>query len=147
MALYEDKEKEEDDLYQKKKEQEQQKMLKRMRKERKERKKNMRARRARLDGMEKEKLMRWKEKEKKHGMVGMGERARTAREKWMDHQEHEVMLNLSIMAGKLSDDWLVEERRTPIEMFWKCWDSKQIERSRLGNKQREEVKKIVNRDC
>jgi hypothetical protein len=29
----------------------------------------------------------------------------------MDHQEHEVvMLNLSIMAGKLSDDRLVEER-------------------------------------
>jgi hypothetical protein len=65
-------------LYQKKKEQEQQKMRKRMRKERKERKKNMRARRARLDGMEKEELMRWKEKEKKHGMVGMGERARMA---------------------------------------------------------------------
>jgi hypothetical protein len=65
------KEKKEDDLYQKKKkEQEQQKMLKRMRKERKERKKNMRARRARLDGMKKEELMRWKE-EKKHGMVGM----------------------------------------------------------------------------
>ncbi len=38
----------------------------------------MRARRARLDGMEKEELMRWKEKEKKHGMVGMGERARMA---------------------------------------------------------------------
>ncbi len=61
--------------------------------------------------------MRWKEKEKKHGMVGMGERARTAREKWMDNQEHEVvMLNLSIMAGKLSDDRLVEERRTPMDM-------------------------------
>jgi 3-deoxy-D-arabino-heptulosonate 7-phosphate (DAHP) synthase len=141
------KEKDEDDLYQKKKkEKEQQKMTKRMRKERKKRKKNIRARRARLDGMEE--LMRWKEKEKKHGMVGMGERARTAREKWMDCQEHEVvMLNLSIKARKLSDYRLVEERRTPMDMFWKCWDSKQIERSRMGNKLREEVKKIVNRDC
>jgi hypothetical protein len=55
--------------------------------------------------MEKEELMRWKEKEKEDG---------TAREKWMNRQEHEVvMLNLSILAGKLSDEQLVEEKRTP----------------------------------
>jgi hypothetical protein len=70
-----------------------------------------------------------------------------AREKWMDRQHEIVMLNHSIMAGKLRDDQLVEERRTAMDMFWKCWDRKQIERSRMGNKQREEVKKIVNRDC
>jgi hypothetical protein len=52
----------------------------------------------------------------------------------MDRQEHDVvMLNLSIMGGgELSDDRLVEERRTTMDMFWKCWDSKQIERSGCG---------------
>jgi hypothetical protein len=122
-----------------KKKEKEKEILNIMRKEKKERKKKMRARRARLDQLEKEELMWWTEKEKKHG---------TAREKWMDRQEHEVvMLNLSIMAEKLSDDRLVEEQRTPVDMFWKCWDSKQIERSRMGEKQREEVKKIVNKDC
>jgi hypothetical protein len=116
------KEREEDDLSQKeKKEQEEQKMLKRMRKERKERKK-MRAVGAELVRKEKEELMRWKGKEKKHGMVGMRflnkeERARVEREKCMDHQEHEViMLNTSIMV-KLNSDQLVEEHRTSMEMF------------------------------
>jgi hypothetical protein len=75
------------------------------------------------------------------------ERARAEREKCMDHQEHEVMmLNISIMAEKLHSDRLVEEHRTPMEMFWKCWDSKQIKRSRMGKKQQEEVKKILNRE-
>jgi hypothetical protein len=61
--------------------------------------------------LEKEELMRWNEKEKMNG---------TSRKKWMDRQEHEVvMLNLSIMAEKLSDDRLVEEKRTPMDMFWK----------------------------
>jgi hypothetical protein len=129
--------KEEDDLYKKKKkEQEQQKMLKRMRKERKERKKKMRARRTRVDRMEKEELMRWKEKEKEDG---------TAREKWMKCQEHEVaMLNLSILAGKLSDERLVEEKRTPMGMILRSWHRKQIEKGQMGTKQKEEVEKIFN---
>jgi len=99
-----------------------------MGKERKERKK-MRAVGAELDRMKKEELMRWKEKEKKFCMVGMRflnkeERARAEREKWMDHQDHEVMmLNISIMAEKLNSNRLVEEHRTPMEMFWKYWDS------------------------
>jgi hypothetical protein len=60
------------------------------------------------------------------------------------YQDHEVMmLNISIMADKLNSNRLVEEHRTPMEMFWKCWDSKQIERSRMGKKQQEEVKKIL----
>ncbi len=72
--------------------------------------------------------MRWKEKEKKNCMVGMRflnteEGARAEREKWMDHQDHEVMmLNISIIAEKLNSDRLVEEHRTSMEMFWKCWD-------------------------
>jgi len=111
-------------------------LLSKMRKDKKERKKKMRARRARLARLEKEELMRWNEKEKMNG---------TSRKKWMDRQEHEVvMLNLSIMAEKLSDDRLVEEKRTPMDMFWKSWDSKQIERSRMGKKQKEEVEKIIN---
>ena len=62
-------------------------------------------------------------------MVGMRflnkeERARAEREKWMDHQDHEVMmLNISIMAEKLNSNRLVEEHRTPMQMFWKYWDS------------------------
>jgi hypothetical protein len=109
-------------------------MLKRMRKERKERKKKMRARQTRVDRMEKEELMRWKEK-KEDG---------TAREKWMNRQEHEVvMLNLSILAGKLSDEWLVEEKRTPMGMILRSWDRKQIEKGRMGTKQKEEVEKII----
>jgi hypothetical protein len=53
----------------------------------------------------------------------------------MEHQENEVeMLNISIMAEKLKSDWLVEEQRTPMEMFWKGRDRKQIERSRMGEK-------------
>jgi hypothetical protein len=130
--------KEEDDQYKKKKKEqkEQQKMLKiRMRKERKERKKKMRAMRARVDEMEKEELMRWKDKEKEDG---------TLREKYMNRQEHEVvMLNLSILAGKLSDEQLVEEKRTPLGMILWSWDRKQIERGRTGTKQKEEVEKII----
>jgi hypothetical protein len=82
-------------------------------------------------------------------MVGMRflnkeERARAEREKWMDHQDHEVMmLNISIMAEKLNNNQLVEEHRTPMEMFWKYWDSKQIERSRMGKKQRGRSKKSL----
>jgi hypothetical protein len=106
-------------------------MLKRMRKERK---KKMRARRTRVDRMEKEELMRWKEKEDG-----------TAREKWMNCQEHEVvMLNLSILAAKLSNKWLVEEKRTPMGMILSSWDRKQIEKGRMGMKQKEEVEKIIN---
>ncbi len=64
----------------------------------------------------------------------------------MEHQEHEVeMLNISIMAEKLKSDWLVEEQRTPMEMFWKGRDRKQIERSRMWEKQ-QEVTKILNRE-
>jgi hypothetical protein len=110
----------------------------------------MKVKRAELDQMKKEELMRWKEK--KHGMVGMRflnkeEQARAERDKWMEHQEHEVeMLNISIRAEKLKSDWLVEEQRTPMEMFWKCRDRKQIERSWMGEKQPEEVTKILNRE-
>ena len=73
----------------------------------------MRARRAKLDLMEKMELMRWKEKEKKHGVDGMGflnkeKRARAEREKWMENQEHEVvMLNASLLVV----DPLEERRR------------------------------------
>jgi hypothetical protein len=82
------------------------------------------------------------------GVLNKEKRARAVRDKWMEHQEHEVViLNLSIIAGKLSNDRLVEEHRTPMDMFWKCWDSKQIERSQMGKKQREEVKTIFNRYC
>jgi hypothetical protein len=93
--------------------------------------------------------MRWKEKENKHGWVGMRflskeERAKVEREEWMDNQEHEVaLLNISIMAWKLKSDWLIEEHWSPMEMFWHYCDSKQIVRSRMGEKQQEEVKKIL----
>jgi ATPase subunit of ABC transporter with duplicated ATPase domains len=131
--------KEEDEVYKKKKKEqkEQQKMLKiRMRKEGKERKKKMRARQARADRMEKEELMRWKEKEKEDG---------TVREKWLNSQEHEVaMLNLSILAGNLSHEQLVEEMRTPECTILRKWDRKQIDKGRMGRKQKEEVEKIIN---
>jgi hypothetical protein len=66
---------------------------------------------------------KWKDKEKKHGIVGLRflnkeEQARAEREKWMDHQDHEVMmLNINIMAEKLNSDRLEGEHRTPMEMF------------------------------
>jgi hypothetical protein len=56
----------------------------------------------------------------------------------MDHQDHVVMmLNISIMADKWNSDRLVEEHRTPMEMFLEVSGQKQIERSWMGKKQRE----------
>jgi hypothetical protein len=55
------------------------------------------------------------------------------------------MLNMSIVAEKLKSAWLLEEPRTPMEMFWKCRDRIQIKRSQMGEKQLE-VTKILNRE-
>jgi hypothetical protein len=56
------------------------------------------------------------------------------------------MLNLSILAGKLSDEWLVEKKRTSMGMILSSWDREQIEKGRMGTKQKEEVEKIINRN-
>jgi hypothetical protein len=141
------KKKESEDDQSKKKEKEEKK------EKRKERKKKLRAAQANVANvsrMEEEELKWWKEKKKKHAMTRMKflseeELVRVKREEWMDCKEHEVaMLNISIAAKKLKRDRLTNEHRSPMEMFWLSWDRKQIVKSRMGEKQKEEVKKIVN---
>jgi hypothetical protein len=39
----------------------------------------------------------------------------------------------------------VKEKRTPMGIILRSWDRKQIEKGRMGTKQKEEVEKIINR--